>query len=50
MGMGADAAEAQVRQLEHGQDRLGRLLGGHAEPLEPDVDLDEDLARPVRRA
>ncbi len=47
--MRADAAEAQVGQLHHGEDRLDRLFRGNPEALEPHVDLDEDLARAGRR-
>jgi hypothetical protein len=42
-------AQTQVRQIEHRADRLHRLLGRHAQALEPHVDLDEDVARLGRR-
>ena len=38
-----------MRQIEHGADRLHRLLRRHAQALEPDVDLDEEVARAARR-
>ena len=38
------ASQAQTRHLADGEDHLDRLLGGNAEPLEPGIHLDEDLA------
>src|SRR5438477_10968315 len=38
-----------MRQIEHGADRLHRLLRRHAQALEPDVDLDEEITRAARR-
>ena len=43
--VGAETGQAQARQLQHGRDGLHRQLGRHAQPLETDVDLDEDVAR-----
>ena len=46
--VGADAAEPEARQLGDGGDHLHRLLGGHAQALEPRVHLHEDLDRLAR--
>ena len=47
MRVSAESGQPEVRQLEHGRDGLDRVVGRHAEPLEPDVDLDEHVARAV---
>ena len=45
MRVGAQAGQPQVWQLQHGRDGFHGLLGRHAEPFEPDVDLHEHVAR-----
>src|SRR5262249_1518081 len=47
--VGTDSGQPQVGQLQHGRDDFHRLLRRRAEPLEPDVDLDEHVAGPGGR-
>ena len=44
VGVGAKSGQPKAWKLQHGRDDLHGLLGGHTKPLEPDVELDEDVA------